>query len=137
MFTTRTPNPIFQQLLSDVFAGTKASAEAKASFAPAVDIIESDTAYVLAMDIPGIDPAHIEIGSDKGVLSIKGERVKTLMEGEKSNRAERPVGEFLRKFTLPENINAEQIEASHSFGVLSVRLPKLASSGARRITISG
>ena len=109
---------------------------ATASWAPSVDITESDDAFILFADIPGVKPDNIEVSMDNGVLTIKGER-KTEEKTEKENfrRVERQYGMFYRRFTLPDTANAEKIEAHSEHGVLKVTIPKQAVAQARRIEV--
>ncbi|MDH5473368.1 MAG: Hsp20/alpha crystallin family protein [Gammaproteobacteria bacterium] len=106
-------------------------------WAPAVDIKEDDNAYLLIADIPGVDPKDIEIHMENGILTIKGQREsekKTERKGYK--RIEREHGVFYRRFTMPEGVNADGIEASNKNGVLTVTIPKQPATQARRITVN-
>ena len=106
-------------------------------WAPAVDIKEEDKGYLLMADIPGVDPKDIEIHMENGILTIKGEREsekKTEREGYK--RIEREHGVFYRRFTMPEGVNADGIEATNKNGVLTVSIPKQEAKQARRITVN-
>ncbi len=107
-----------------------------ARWAPAVDIQESDDAFTLLADIPGVLPEDIEVSMDNGVLTIKGER-KSAKETEKENykRVERQYGLFYRRFTLPDTANADKIEAHSEHGVLKVTIAKQEVAQARRITV--
>jgi HSP20 family protein len=109
---------------------------AATQWAPRVDIREEAQRFVILADIPGVDPAQIEVQMDKGVLSVKGERpVATESEG-KFSRAERKLGAFHRRFTLPDSADAEGISAVGKHGVLEISIPKKAQSTPRRITIT-
>jgi HSP20 family protein len=108
-----------------------------AQWAPRVDIKEDDKRFVILADIPGIDPAGIEVSMDKSVLTIKGERKQeTLEEGHRYTRLERAHGAFLRRFALPDSADAEGITARGHNGVLEVSIPKRAESAPRRIEIT-
>jgi HSP20 family protein len=72
-------------------------------WAPAVDIKEESTRFVLFADIPGVDPKNIEISMENGILTIKGERETMRTEdGEGYTRIERSKGSFYRRFALPD-----------------------------------
>jgi len=105
---------------------------------PAVDIKEEDDKYVLHADIPGVKPEEIEISMDGGVLTIKGERKQESTE-EKENykRIERMHGVFYRRFALPDDADAEKIEASGKDGVLEVVIPKTEAQKPRKIEVKG
>jgi HSP20 family protein len=113
------------------------SGVAASQWAPRVDIREEESRFVIFADIPGVDPAQIEVHMDKGVLSLKGER-KGDAEGSegKFSRAERSLGAFHRRFTLPDNADADGIVATGKYGVLEISIPKKAESTPRRITIN-
>lgn len=104
---------------------------------PSVDIKEEDNQFVLIADIPGVDPKDIEVHMENGILTIKGEREsekKTERDGYK--RIEREHGVFYRRFTMPEGVNADGIEANCKHGVLTVTIPKQEAAQPRRITVS-
>jgi len=106
------------------------------SWIPHVDVHEEAERFVVAADLPGVDGKNIEITADKGVLTIKGERhseKKSSKDG--YERVERASGTFLRRFTLPESVDAEAIKASHVNGVLEISIPKRPTEQPRRIEI--
>lgn len=106
------------------------------SYRPPVDIHEDESGFTLDVEIPGLSPEEIAVDVEKGVLTVRGER-KLGREGEREGyrRVERYYGSFSRSFALPDSVDADAIEAKAELGVLSLRLPKRASSGARRIEI--
>ena len=106
-------------------------------WAPRVDIKEEEQRFVIFVDVPGVDPATIEVSMDKSILSIKGARAtdKTEQNG-RFTRVERTHGSFHRRFTLPESADAENIVASGKHGVLEIVIPKRAEVAPRRITIN-
>jgi HSP20 family protein len=93
--------------------------------APAVDIAESDKAFELTAELPGMDEKSIEIKLANGGLTIKGEKAQEKEEKKKNYYLhERHFGSFERYFRLPEGIDADRIEATFKKGVLTVTLPK-------------
>jgi HSP20 family protein len=105
---------------------------------PAVDIREEDTRYVIHADVPGIDPAAIEVSMEEGVLSIKGERSLEDEEQRRSlRRMERARGSFLRRFSLPESADADAISATSRHGVLEIVIPKQRKPVPKRIQVEG
>ena len=107
-----------------------------ADWVPAVDIVEEKDKFVLKADVPGVDPADIEVSMDNGVLSLSGERQsETRDESEGLKRVERISGKFYRRFTLPDTADAEGISAKSSNGILEVSIPKQPEIQARRITV--
>ncbi len=104
---------------------------------PRVDIKEEAKRFVIAADIPGVDPKDIEIHMEKGVLTIKGERnAETKTEEVNFTRVERTHGCFHRRFALPDTADAEKISATGAHGVLEIVIPKKPETTARRISIN-
>lgn len=92
---------------------------------PAVDVVESDKAYELAAELPGMDEKNIEVKVADGMLTIKGEKQEEKEEKKKDYYLrERNFGSFERSFSVPEGVDADKIEASFKKGVLTVTLPK-------------
>jgi HSP20 family protein len=114
-----------------------ASSVVTSQWAPRVDIREDEQRFVILADIPGVDPAQIEVNMDKGVLTIKGEREAGINGHDgKFTRVERARGVFHRHFALPDSADAEGITANGKFGVLEIMIPKKALEAPRRITIN-
>lgn len=112
------------------------SAIATADWTPAVDIKETDTAFVITADIPGVDPKDIEVNMENGVLTIRGER-KEEKEEEKEGykRIERVRGTFYRRFSLPDTADADKISAKSKNGVLEITIPKQEKVQPRKIAV--
>jgi HSP20 family protein len=101
---------------------------------PPVDIYETEDAYVLCAEVPGVEREDIKIEVAGSELSIRGERrFESPCAAENYQRLEAPRGRFHRTFTLPERLNSTGVSASMKDGVLEVKLPKAA--GGRRIAI--
>lgn len=112
-----------------------AGAAAKA-WTPRVDVREEAARFVILADLPGIDPASIEIQTEKNVLSLKGERkADDVQEGSKLTRSERASGSFDRRFTLPESVDTDAITAAGKNGVLEISIPKKPQTAPRRVAI--
>ena len=106
-------------------------------WAPRVDIREEEKRFVIFADIPGVDPKDIEVNMDKGILTIKGERVsESVAENGQFTRVERSSGTFYRRFALPDSADAENIGATGKHGVLEISIPKKPETTPRRITIN-
>ncbi len=109
---------------------------AASDWRPAVDIREEDECYLLTADLPGVNPDNIEITLDDSVLTIKGSRASVDDEtAEGYRRTERISGSFLRRFTLPDTANGEEIDARTSNGVLEVSIAKQARLQPRKIEV--
>jgi HSP20 family protein len=119
-------------------ANTDAREQALTVFdwAPAVNISETDKAYVVKPDVKKED---VKVRHDNGVLTLEGERKQEKREqNEKFHRVESSYGKFLRRFTLPEDAQVEGIEASYKDGALTVTIPKAApkTPKAREIQVA-
>jgi len=99
--------------------------EVKWEAAPAVDVAESEKAYEITAELPGMDEKNIEVKVANGNLIIKGEKQEEKEEKKKDYYLhERHFGTFERSFDVPEGVDADKIEARFKKGVLTVTLPK-------------
>lgn len=89
---------------------------------PNHDIIEKDNEYVVDFALAGFKKENVSLNIDKNMLTIEGERKPD--DDTKYNRKNTFYGKFRKSFTLPENINSENIDASFSDGILSIIIPK-------------
>lgn len=106
-------------------------------FRPAVDIHESDEAFTLFVEVPGMKAEDVHVDVEKNVLTIKGERSENRDATEEGyRRIERFRGTFTRSFTLPQTVDDEAIDAKLEDGVLKLVLPKRSAPGARRIAVN-
>lgn len=120
----------------DATGNQDASVGATADYAPAVDIAEHTDRFVLTADLPGVDPATVEITLENGVLTLSGSREKTVETKEvESRRIERLTGKFFRRFALPDSVDGEAVTAAGKHGVLEITIPKRAAAQPRRITV--
>jgi HSP20 family protein len=114
----------------------EASSSPSVSWVPRVDIHEEKDRFVVLADVPGVDPKDIDITAENGVLTVRGQRKVEKRETENGyERIERTAGAFLRRFTLPEGANTEQIKAKQTNGVLEVTIPKTPAIQPRRISV--
>src|SRR5688572_24865722 len=103
-----------------------------ADWYPAADVYENDTEYIVAVDLPGIDRAALDISVDDDLLAIRG----TKPDSETTqHRAERPRGRFLRTFSVPGSVDQKEIKADYRDGVLQVHLPKRPERKPQRVEI--
>lgn len=101
---------------------------------PAVDIVETEEELVLMADIPGVSKENLDIGIDKGILTIRGHAESTL-KGEMLYR-DFQLSSYYRQFELPEAIDAEKTRAEVKNGVLTLHLPKQETAKPRRVEIT-
>jgi HSP20 family protein len=125
-----------QKDIDRLFGAPQTTAADTGAWLPPVDIHEEESQFVLNVDLPGVDPKAVEITSDKGVLTIRGQREDSRRESREGyRRVERINGEFQRRFSLPESADVQNIKAKSSHGVLEVSIPKLALVQPHRITV--
>lgn len=113
-------------------------AEAMFTAVPAVDVSETDRAYEITAEMPGMEEKNIEVKVANGVLTIKGEKQEDKEEKKKDYyMRERSFGSFERNFQVPEGVETDKIEANFKNGVLSVTLPKSAAAqkAEKKITV--
>lgn len=106
-------------------------------WSPAVDIKEEEKQFLLIADIPGVNSNDIDIQMEGNILTIKGEKNSELKnEHNDYKRIERKHGVFYRRFTMPEDVNADGIEAKCENGVLTVSIPKQEVVKPRKIIVN-
>jgi HSP20 family protein len=103
-----------------------------ADWYPPADVYEGDGEYTVAVDLPGIDRATLEISLDDNRLTIKGVRAG---QEKTQHRGECPRGKFLRTFSVPASVEQNGIRAAYKDGVLQVHLPKRLERKAQRVEI--
>lgn len=104
---------------------------------PSVDLKDEEGRFVISADIPGVDPKDIEVTMEDGVLSIKGERKTETKEEHKGyRRVECSSGTFIRRFSLPETVDADSIEAKGKNGVLNISIAKKEPTQVKKIEIN-
>jgi len=119
-------------------ASGEMGSSATADWIPPADIAEFKDRWVLKFDVPGVNANAIEITLEQGVLTISGEREKEAVDDQTlRHRVERPHGRFHRRFTLPDTIDASNVQATgRGNGVLEVTIPKQPKAQPRRIEVS-
>ena len=105
-------------------------------WAPASDIEETDDAFVVTADLPGLSQQDISITVRDNILSIHGERKSERKEGKGARRrVERFAGVFSRSFALPTSVKSDDVQAKYRDGVLTVTLPKREEAKPRQISV--
>jgi HSP20 family protein len=106
------------------------------AWAPALDISERKDAYLVTVELPGVEAEDLDITLEDGLLTIQGERQFAHDSSEQQfHRVERRYGAFRRSITLPAQVQAEQIEASFDNGVLQIVVPKMEEAKPKRIQV--
>jgi HSP20 family protein len=112
--------------------GVFPSAPAATMMSTRVNVAETDSAYEIEAELPGLDEKDIEVNLADDILTISGERKEEQEDKKKDYHVmERRYGAFRRSFELPANVAEDKIEAKFSKGVLTVTLPKTAPSPAK------
>jgi HSP20 family protein len=107
-----------------------------ASWTPAVDVAEQDSAFVVKMELPGVGKDDVKITMQENTLTVRGEKKKEKeSKGTGIHRVERSYGAFQRSFTLPSSVKADKIDASYKDGILSILLPKEEGAKPRLIDV--
>jgi HSP20 family protein len=127
----------FNQLLRGFVVKPVVLDESDATAKFRVDIAESDKAYTLHAELPGVkkDDIQISIDGDQVAISAAIQSTKEPKQGERVLRTERYAGKFYRAFALGSALDEDTASAKYADGVLELTLPKKAAAAAKRITI--
>src|SRR5208282_740175 len=107
------------------------------SWAPAVDIYETEHELVVKADLPEVDPKELDIRVENNLLTIRGERkFEKKVNEENYLRVERAYGSFSRSFSLANTVNAEAIKADYQNGVLTLTIPKREEAKPKQIKVN-
>ena len=117
--------------LNSIFGGFPVKAETGqemlvvTDWAPIVDISETDTAYLIKGEIPGVKKEDVKVTIEHDMITLRGERKQEKEDkGEKYHRIERSYGSFMRSFHLPDDADEAGIKADFKDGIISITLPK-------------
>lgn len=113
-----------------------ASGRSAQSWAPALDVWETDTDVVYSFDLPGVPEERISIEVADGTLTVSAEREKEEVAEDRYYRVERRFGSYGRAVGLPQGVDESKISASYRDGVLEVRVPKPEEAKPRKIAVS-
>jgi HSP20 family protein len=108
---------------------------ARKAYVPRADIFETRDAVVVVADMPGVDENSIDITLEKGVLSINGFVEQDQPDNYSLAYAEYEVGDYFRRFTLSNEVDQENIQATVKNGVLRLHLPKVGPAQAKKISV--
>ena len=129
-----------QEQVNRLFEGSsprRSDQSALTTWAPAVDIYETENELVLKADLPDVNEKDLDIRIESNILTIKGERrFEEKVKEDNYLRVERTYGSFSRSFSLPSTVDSGSIKADYKNGVLTVELPKRAESKPRQVKIN-
>ncbi len=134
----RTRDSVFDDLFNELYSlPTSFLSKSGVDLSPRIDISETDAAYKIEAELPGINQKEIDVKIDNNILTIKGKKEDIKEEKEKNyHLRERYYGAFQRSISLPNNIEPEKIKASFENGVLNISVPKNDKRTPRKIEIS-
>ena len=124
-------------LFEDMLAPATRDNGFRAAFSPAAELQETEEAYQLKLEIPGLELSDIDIEVTAEAVSIRGERkTETKEEKEGVTRTEFRYGHFQRVIPLPGRINNQNISAEYKNGILHLALPKAEEEKNRVVKVS-
>lgn len=110
---------------------------AMADWTPSVDISETDAAFLVKGEIPGVNKNDVKVTIENGLLTIQGERkLEKEEKGKKFHRIERSYGSFMRSFRVPEEVDESKIKADFTDGMINITLPKSEKAKAKSKAIN-
>jgi len=125
------------RLFEDNFTRDRSGQADLATWAPPVDIYETENELVVKADLPGLEEKGIDVRVTNNALTIRGERKLENDDNEDSYlRIERAYGSFMRSFSLPTTVSFENIRAEYRNGVLTLHMAKREESKPKQIKIS-
>ena len=124
------------RLFEDNFTRDRSGHADLATWAPPVDIYETENELVVKVDLPDLQEKDIDVRVENNMLTIRGERKFDDVHEDNYLRVERAYGSFMRSFSLPNTVSSENIRAEYHNGVLSLHMAKLEESKPKQIKIS-
>jgi len=124
------------RLFEDNFTRDRSGHADLATWAPPVDIYETENELVVKVDLPDLQEKDIDVRVENNMLTIRGERKFDEVNEDNYLRVERAYGSFMRSFSLPNTVSSENIRAEYRNGVLTLHMAKLEESKPKQIKIS-
>jgi HSP20 family molecular chaperone IbpA len=123
------------QEMRDV-AETNGDANRRAmAFTPTVDIFERDDTTVIMTDMPGVAAGDVDVTLERQVLTLRGKVKPYAPEGYRALSSEYRVGDYIRVFTLSDEIDQAKINAAFKNGVLRLELPRSPETKPKKIAV--
>ena len=132
-FTLDRMNRVLDQALSTDWTANQV-------WIPAIDVVEKKDAYMVQVELPGVDASQVDIAFEQNVLTIRGTKAASFdvaKQGEmRIHATERVHGSFERSIKLPQFVDGERISADYTNGLLTVTVPKAQAAQPRKISIN-
>ena len=117
------------RLTSQLMSGTRTP------MAMPMDVWQSEDCYHVCLDLPGVDPGTVEVTAEKNMLTVRADRKPEFGQGDRVLVAERSQGTFTRQLQLGEAVDAQNVQATYTNGVLCLTIPTAPQSQPRRIEV--
>ena len=101
-----------------------------------MEALRREDGFLIAMDVPGVDPADVEVSVERNVVTVRAHREPLHEHGDELLVDERTTGDFSRQLLLGENLDATQLSADFNGGVLLLRIPVAEASKPRKVEIA-
>lgn len=141
-YRTQMPVPMLSlgreldRFMDETFGRITPNGALPTSWTPAMDVSEDDHGLLLELEIPGIAPEEVEVTTEQGLLTIKGDKSTARQrDGVRALVTERTLGRFVRTLQLPQGVDESKVEAEFTNGLLRVRVPRAALPQARKVEI--
>ena len=114
-----------EQMMHQAFGHSFENGSSRLSYSPLMNVSETESDYLIMMDLPGVEKKDVEVNLKNGILTVSGER-KTSEKSDENNRIwhETTYGMFSRSFELNSEILEDKIKANFKDGVLNITIPK-------------
>lgn len=117
-------------------ASAQPSEELREPWSPSADVAEDEREYSIILELPGFSKSDFDVCVENGWICVSGERrMPEEKDGRLFNRIERRLGDFERKFRVPENADASSILAEYRNGLLTLKIAKDPEAGQQRIEV--
>lgn len=124
------------RFMDETFSRLSPNAAAPTGWTPAMDVSEDEQGLLLELEIPGLAAEDVEVTTDQGLLTVRGEKRATHQrDGVRAIVTERTRGRFARTLQLPQGVDESKVEAEFTNGLLRIRVPRAALPKARKVEV--
>jgi HSP20 family protein len=139
----RTPMPVpmltlgreLDRFMDETFGRLSQTAATPTSWTPNMDVTEDEQGLLLELEVPGLAPEDVEVTTDQGLLTIKGEKTATRSREGVRALVTDTHGRFVRTLQLPQGVDESKVEAEFANGLLRIRVPRAALPQARKVEV--